>query len=80
MMLFFQQGADLRNILPLICFNFVHHCYFRVIETIFSEVDKHIEAGDLLSEFKMSALPNLYAQFVELIKYLVMVDTLHWYN
>lgn len=39
---------------------------------MFSEVDKHIEAGDLISEFRMSALPSLYGQFVELIKYLVM--------
>lgn len=44
---------------------------FRVIEYIFSEVDKHIEAGDLISEFKMSALPSLYELFVKLIKYLV---------
>ncbi|CAN4114063.1 unnamed protein product [Withania somnifera] len=42
-----------------------------VIEYIFSEVDKHIEAGDLISEFKMSALPNLYELFVKLIKYLI---------
>ncbi|CAN4114062.1 unnamed protein product [Withania somnifera] len=42
-----------------------------VIEYIFSEVDKHIEAGDLISEFKMSALPNLYELFVKLIKYLL---------
>lgn len=44
---------------------------FRVIEYIFSEVDKHIEAGDLTSELKMSALPSLYELFVKLIKYLV---------
>ena len=44
---------------------------FRVIGDIFSEVDKHIEAGDLISECKMSALPSLYDLFVKLIKYLV---------
>lgn len=49
---------------------------FRVIEYIFSEVDKHIEAGDLISEFKMSALPSLYELFVKLIKYLVGFQSL----
>lgn len=44
---------------------------FRVIDYIFSEVDKHIEAGNLISEYKMSALPSLYDHFVKLIKYLV---------
>lgn len=44
---------------------------FRVIECIFSEFDKHIEAGDLISEYRMSALPGLYDHFVKLIKYLV---------
>ncbi|KAK0605244.1 hypothetical protein LWI29_024524 [Acer saccharum] len=42
----------------------------QVIWDIFSEVDKHIEAGDLISEYKMSALPSLYDLFVKLIKYL----------
>ncbi|KAL7202962.1 hypothetical protein ACSBR1_034419 [Camellia fascicularis] len=42
-----------------------------VIEYIFSEVGKHIEAGDLLSVYKMSALPSLYNHFVKLIKYLL---------
>ncbi|CAL8159842.1 unnamed protein product [Prunus armeniaca] len=42
-----------------------------VIDFIFSEVDKHIESNDLMVEFKMSALPNLYAQFVRLIEYLL---------
>ncbi|XP_015054888.1 callose synthase 3-like [Solanum pennellii] len=42
-----------------------------VIEYIFSEVDKHIEAGNLISEYKMSALPSLYDLFVKLIKYLL---------
>lgn len=49
-------------------------CHFRVIEYMFAEVDKHIDAGDLISEFRMSALPILYGQFVELIKYLVILD------
>lgn len=43
----------------------------RVIDYIFLEVDKHVDAGDLLREYKMSALPILYDQFVKLIKYLV---------
>ncbi|KAJ1383229.1 Glycosyl transferase, family 48 [Sesbania bispinosa] len=42
-----------------------------VIEYMFNEVDKHIEEGTLISEFKMSALPSLYGQFVQLIKYLL---------
>ena len=42
-----------------------------MIEDIFSEVDKHIDEGDLLSEYKMSALPSLYEHFVKLITYLV---------
>ncbi|KAA8528138.1 hypothetical protein F0562_035611 [Nyssa sinensis] len=43
----------------------------KVIDDIFSEVDKHIEAGDLISEYKMNALPSLYDHFVKLIKYLL---------
>ena len=39
---------------------------------MFNEVDKHIESDKLISEFKMSALPILYGQFVELIQYLVI--------
>ncbi|KAI3444935.1 hypothetical protein Pfo_001600 [Paulownia fortunei] len=41
-----------------------------VINEIFSKVDHHIEQGDLLLEFNMSALPSLYDQFVQLIEYL----------
>ncbi|KAL6200723.1 hypothetical protein ACLB2K_030504 [Fragaria x ananassa] len=41
-----------------------------VIEYIFSEVDKHIKEGDLIREFKMSALPSLYDHFVRLIDFL----------
>ncbi|KAF7847605.1 hypothetical protein BT93_L2796 [Corymbia citriodora subsp. variegata] len=43
----------------------------KVIEDIFAEVDKHIQAKTLIGEFKMSALPSLYNLFVELIKYLL---------
>ncbi|KAL8468955.1 hypothetical protein ACS0TY_031960 [Phlomoides rotata] len=43
-----------------------------VIEYIFSEVDKHIEEDDLLSEYKLNALPNLYELFVRLVKYLTI--------
>ncbi|KAG6787622.1 hypothetical protein POTOM_003665 [Populus tomentosa] len=42
-----------------------------VIDFIFSEVNKHIDDGDLISEYKMSALPFLYDHFVKLIKYLL---------
>ncbi|KAL6976740.1 Callose synthase 3 [Sarracenia purpurea var. burkii] len=42
-----------------------------VIEYIFLEVDKHVEDGDLLIEYKMSFLPSLYDHFVRLIKYLL---------
>ncbi|XP_043691872.1 callose synthase 3-like isoform X2 [Telopea speciosissima] len=41
-----------------------------VINVIFSEVDKHIEADTLIKELKMSALPSLYEHFVKLITYL----------
>ncbi|KAG8391331.1 hypothetical protein BUALT_Bualt01G0176700 [Buddleja alternifolia] len=41
-----------------------------VINEIFSKVDHHIEKGDLILELNMSALPNLYDQFVQLIEYL----------
>ncbi|GMN26651.1 hypothetical protein TIFTF001_001365 [Ficus carica] len=42
-----------------------------VVEFIFSEVEKQIESGNLLLEFKMSALPTLYDHFVKLIKLLL---------
>ncbi|KAI3699546.1 hypothetical protein L2E82_43940 [Cichorium intybus] len=42
----------------------------KVINDIFEEVDKHIEEGDLVREFNMSALPILYDHLVKLIKYL----------
>lgn len=44
----------------------------RVIEEIFNKIDEHIEKDDLLMEYNMSALPNLYKQFVTLIEYLVI--------
>lgn len=47
---------------------------FRVIEYIFSEVDKHIEEDHLLTEYKLNALPNLYDLFVRLVKYLVGIS------
>lgn len=53
-------------------FNFVGIFHFRVIEQMFKVVDDHIEEGKLISEFRMSALPSLYGQFVQLIKYLVI--------
>ncbi|GAA0172046.1 hypothetical protein LIER_25951 [Lithospermum erythrorhizon] len=42
----------------------------KIIEEIFSKVDEHITEGDLIREFTMSALPNLYDQFVQLIDHL----------
>ncbi|XP_068337906.1 callose synthase 3-like [Pyrus communis] len=42
-----------------------------VIDDIFSDVDKHIAAGDLMVEYNMSALPSLYGYFVKLIKHLM---------
>ncbi|XP_059651785.1 callose synthase 2-like [Cornus florida] len=41
-----------------------------VLEEIFSKVDQHIQDDNLISELNMSALPNLYEQFVQLIVYL----------
>ncbi|KAK9941339.1 hypothetical protein M0R45_017945 [Rubus argutus] len=41
-----------------------------VIDYIFMEVDKHIAEGNLMREFKMSALPSLYDHFVKLIGFL----------
>ncbi|KAL3604876.1 hypothetical protein D5086_005735 [Populus alba] len=43
----------------------------RVIDSIFVEVENRIEQGDLISEYKMSALPLLYDHLVKLIKCLV---------
>ncbi|XP_039159176.1 callose synthase 3 [Eucalyptus grandis] len=46
----------------------------RVIEDIFSQVDKHIRENTLIRdrELRMSALPSLYNKFVELIKCLLL--------
>ncbi|KAK1356318.1 hypothetical protein POM88_049574 [Heracleum sosnowskyi] len=54
-----------------LCFWLVVIVKKRLFEYIFCEVDKHFEAGDLLIEYKMSALPSLYDHFVKLIKYLL---------
>ncbi|EPS63560.1 hypothetical protein M569_11224, partial [Genlisea aurea] len=60
--------ASFRNIIRfLVCGNREK----KVIEYIFSEVDKHIEEEDLSSEFKLSSLPSLYDMFVRLVKYLL---------
>jgi len=57
-----------------LCFiPFVGYVY-RVINQIFSEVDDHIAKDTLITDLKMSALPNLYNQFVRLIKLLVNFD------
>lgn len=47
-----------------------------MINFIFSEVDKHIEDGTLISEYNMSALPSLCNHFVKLIAYLVVFNIL----
>ena len=44
-----------------------------VIKEIFTKVDDHIEADDLIRELDMSELPSLYGHFVQLIEYLVSV-------
>lgn len=41
-----------------------------VIKEIFSKVDDHINEGNLVTDFNMSALPTLYVQFVRLIDFL----------
>ncbi|KAI3793712.1 hypothetical protein L1987_36333 [Smallanthus sonchifolius] len=43
----------------------------KVINDIFAEVDKHIDDGNLVRDFNMSALPILYDHVVKLIKYLL---------
>lgn len=43
----------------------------RVINSIFSKIDDHIEKGAVLKNLHMAALPTLYGQFVKLIEYLV---------
>ncbi|XP_057515200.1 callose synthase 3-like [Amaranthus tricolor] len=42
-----------------------------IIENIFNEVEKHIDEGDLVTEYKMSALPSLYDHFVKLMNCLL---------
>nr|KYP65055.1 Callose synthase 3 [Cajanus cajan] len=44
------------------------------IEYMFNLVDKHIQEDDVMSKFKMSALPGLYEKFVKLIEYLLAND------
>lgn len=63
------------------CICFLFHLYegqlgflFRIVNDIFKEVDKHIEDGNLVKEFKMSALPTLYDHVVKLITYLVCIS------
>ncbi|XP_077246957.1 callose synthase 3-like [Tasmannia lanceolata] len=43
----------------------------KVIQDIFTEVEKHILEDTLISELKMSSLPTLYDHFVKLMKYLM---------
>ncbi|OVA03160.1 Glycosyl transferase [Macleaya cordata] len=60
--------ASFRNIIKLL----VHgEREKEVINDIFSEVDKHIEEGTLISQLNMSALPSLYDHIVKLIVHLL---------
>ncbi|KAL9349148.1 hypothetical protein Peur_056403 [Populus x canadensis] len=43
----------------------------RVIDSIFVDVENHIKQGDLIKDYKMSALPLLYDHLVKLIKCLM---------
>ncbi|VVA90093.1 unnamed protein product [Arabis nemorensis] len=43
----------------------------QVINEIFSKIDEHIEKETLITELNLSALPDLYGQFVRLIEYLL---------
>ncbi|CAN8247661.1 unnamed protein product [Cochlearia groenlandica] len=43
----------------------------QVINEIFSKIDEHIANGTLIAELNLSALPDLYGQFVRLIEYLM---------
>lgn len=45
-----------------------------MIKEIFSKVDEHIDEGNLIKDFNMSALPTLYEQFVRLIDFLVIIS------
>ena len=47
-----------------------------MIDSIFVDVENRIEQGDLISEYKMSALPLLYDHLVKLIQCLVIVHIL----
>lgn len=42
-----------------------------VITYIFDEVDKHIQDEDLITEYRMTALPSLYGHFVNLMDFLL---------
>jgi callose synthase len=43
----------------------------QVINEIFSRIDEHIEKETLIKDLNLSALPDLYGQFVRLIEYLM---------
>lgn len=64
--------VDVRKVVFSDLFCFLLLVLLRVIEFIFSDVDKHIESGDLVSVYRMSALPNLCEHFVKLINFLVI--------
>lgn len=78
-MLWFR--ANVNNCMSHYYFEYIMHKVFfaiflivfclRVIKDIFTTVDEYIKTGTLIKELNMSALPNLYDQSVELIKYLV---------
>ncbi|KAK9061500.1 hypothetical protein SSX86_018682 [Deinandra increscens subsp. villosa] len=60
--------ASFRNIIKAL----IHGSHEKkVINDIFTEVDKHIEDGSIVRDFNMSALPILYDHVVKLINYLL---------
>lgn len=46
---------------------------YRVINKIFAEVEKCISDDKVIVDLNMSALPDLYNKFIELVKYLVCI-------
>lgn len=48
----------------------------RVINEIFAKIDEYIANETLIETLDLSALPDLYGQFVRLIEYLVSLETI----
>jgi len=58
----------------------VYLCAFRVINKIFAEVEKCISEDKVIADLNMRALPDLYSKFVELVKYLVCITYILFFN